>query len=158
MTDIYILQDIHYQNLGGYDPDDSWSRNSTREDVTLKGWSLERPSGDWDSVTVEFTPDLHETLYALCVSYDTGDSFGRDEGKLEVVHLFRDRNIAQENLNALGDSYYQSKGGIFDMKLDDGSVKEIYAPHMGYFESLNDVFLEPLTHKGGKISYRDLTN
>ena len=92
MKTVYVVKDIYYQNLGGYDPDDEWSRDSTSQDVYLRGWSFDRPSADYESVDLEFTPKKSDTLYALCVSYDTGDSFGRDDGQLEVVHLFRDED------------------------------------------------------------------
>ena len=158
MTDIYVLQDIQFENLGGYRPDDEWSRDSTAQHIDLKGWSLSKPGHcDYDVVTVDYTPNENDTLYALCVSYNTGDSFGTDDGRLEVVHLFRNKEVAMQNLKTLGDLYRDKKGGGFTLMLDSGESKKVYTVTLGYFESLNEVFLEPLEHAPGRrISYDDI--
>jgi hypothetical protein len=160
MTDIYVVQDINYENLGGYDPDDEWTRDSTAQYVSLVGWSEDKPDYhryDYELVAVEFEPKRQDTLYALCISYDTGDSFGCDEGKHEVVHLFRNKGVAEDNLKALGDLYSKGgdlSGGEFVLKLDNGEELKTYVPYMGYFEYLNDVYVEGLEHCSvGRVSY-----
>lgn len=105
-------------SIGGYDPEDSWSRDSTDGEVT--GAELCKHN-DFDG----FKVDGDGPFYAVVVGYTTGDTFGSDFTAC-VPFASEDREEANEWAERVNQS------GV------EGSDKT-YWPWVGYFEALRTV-------------------
>lgn len=113
----YIVPKYSTYSIGGYDPDDSWSRDST--DGSVNGAELSEHR-DYDGFEVEGSGPF----YAVVVGYMTGDTFGSDftacipfaSADKEAVNDFAERVSPQ---------------GVTD--------SDHYWPWVGYFESLRTV-------------------
>lgn len=75
------------------DPDDEWSKESTYESHSIRG--IETGPNCYE-LKVEFPVLPNTPYYLLYYNYSTGDSFGRDEGKIEFVGLYRDPTLAHK--------------------------------------------------------------
>lgn len=102
-----------------------------------------------DKFTVDFEINVGDTVYALYMIYNDGDSFGRAEGKGEVIWVFKDfqtAKIAAETWEQNADDYR------IKIVLESGKEIELHNCCAGYFERLTEVGIEPLVVNGG--SYR----
>lgn len=141
-----IEKKTYCHNLGGWDADDEWSRDSYAEDHYILGIK-EAKKGAYFDLPLE---DGEGPIYLLYAIYDTGDSFGRDEGKFEAVMLHRNLEVAQRNKKLIEEHYrkykedYSFSDGAFSLKLftDSGKEFEISVPWTGYFEVLTNVEIE----------------
>lgn len=141
-----IEKDTFCQNLGGWDADDEWSRDSYYESHTVRGIK-EVKEKDYFDLPLE---DGEGPIYLLYAIYDTGDSFGRDEGRFEAVMLHHDRSIAEENRRRILEQnrqYEQSRGHNMEdysvtLLTDSGKEFQISTPWNGYFEDLSTVEIE----------------
>lgn len=126
---MYITAIYETHNVGGYDPDDSWSRDSTDGRV-LGAKVIEHK--DYDAVA--YTGD--GPVYAVIVGYTTGNTFGHDF-RAVVVDVFGDKTDAEDladTIRRLYGNYNHSKTYTFEHK-----GKEYDADWVGYFESLQSV-------------------
>lgn len=65
-------------------------------------------------LTVPYEPEFGREYYLLYVEYSTGDSFGRDDGRLEFIGLYDDVEIAKENARRIresADKSFEAGGG-----------------------------------------------
>lgn len=145
-TGILLDFDTYTENLGGYDPNDEWSRDSSRRDNTLvSATALDQKEvlayalvhGHAPSCDVVCGADVHkgDTVFIVWAEYTTGDSFGTDHGYVELVAAFVDETKANtwaEYLQTAGDSNCL-------IELEDGSFHDFYMPWHGYFESLERI-------------------
>ena len=113
-------------NLGGFDPEDGWSRDSTEGDAWVESAWISNLDG---YNCISFVDDLvpGETVYVILAVYGTGDSFGSDGGQYEVMDASRDEVYILEKLESLK---------------EDGSYA---VPWNGYFNWLQELKLT--THK-----------
>lgn len=93
--------------------------------------------------------------YKIRVDYETGDSFGNESVSEKLDHVWKDVDIAKENLKRIKEHYqwYKSKHSRYSKKegkkpkfecdeyflyilLDDRSETRICASWCGYFERL----------------------
>jgi hypothetical protein len=138
--------DTYYENLGGYDCDDEWTRDSTAETHSITGIK-EVSNNDYHDVC---TTDGDGPFYLLYVIYDTGDSFGTDEGRFEEVLLHRDIEVAKKNKKLIETHYseYCKKNGFspdcwnLELSTDEGESVRVCPSWIGYFESLVSVEIE----------------
>lgn len=116
---VYIVPKYSTYSIGGYDPEYSWSRDST--DGHVEGAELSEHR-DYDGFEVEGSGPF----YAVVVGYSTGDTFGNDFTAC-VPFASTDR----EEANAWAERV--NPNGVRD---DD---RGYYWPWVGYFEQLRSV-------------------
>jgi hypothetical protein len=110
MTHIKILDRCYTTCEREADPDDRWSREETSSTHDIVGFCVADKYGDLE---VDFVPNEDDTYYLLAVTYSTGDSFNRHDGAIEFVHLYKDENVAYENMRRIQkhhDVYQQLNG------------------------------------------------
>ena len=86
----------HVTNLGGNDPDDRWTRDSTSST-----WSFERifqcTSGYPDVTIPEPEYDAADQFWFVYAIHSSGDSFGHDEANYKTdVGLYSSRDMADK--------------------------------------------------------------
>jgi hypothetical protein len=120
----FIRIDINstYECLGGYDENDSWSRDSSSGDAEVVGVSVadKRAYDVWETKE-EITNG--DTVYIVLAVYGTGDSFGSDGGQSEVFLVTKDEQKAKDKIKYLE--------GVTDYSV----------PWNGYFEWLQEIKL-----------------
>ena len=133
------------QNLGGWDADDEWSRDSYAEDHIILGIK-EVKNNKYFDLPLE---DGEGPIYLLYAIYSTGDSFGHDEGQFEAVMLHHNQEVAERNKALIEEHYkkYKPEAGCmeaYSLKLYTDSGKEftLSVPWTGFFESLTMVEVE----------------
>lgn len=146
-----VKTDGYIENIGGYDPDDEWSRDSTAGEtypVSLK----EVSRNSYFDLVVDAPKDTTE-FYIVYVQYKTGDSFGRDGGQLECVSLHTDKTIAEQNKDRIqqhhstdGKKFGASQYPNFSVVLltDSGKEFQVHTPWNGYFEQIDDVCVDSI--------------
>jgi hypothetical protein len=72
------------------DPDDEYARASTYETHDIQGIKLSK----YGDIEIDFEPKYDVTYFLVIVNYDTGDSFGRDNGRVSYVDLFKNEKLA----------------------------------------------------------------
>lgn len=113
----YIVPKFTTYNTGGYDPDDSWSRDST--DGSVNGAELSEHY-DYDGFEVEGSGPF----YAVVVGYMTGDTFGSD-----FTACIPFASTDKEEVNDFAER-------VNPQGVTDG---DCYCPWVGYFEQLRTV-------------------
>lgn len=78
-------------------------------------------------VHVGFEPVKDRDYYLVFGIYSSGDSFGRETGKVAFIELFEDESKAHEFVKLIG------KTSEYSVKFDDVTY---YIPWVGHFESL----------------------
>lgn len=139
-----VEKKTYCENLGGWDADDEWSRDSTHEHHDILGIKEVKKGAHFD-LPLE---DGEGPIYLLYAIYDAGDSFGRDEGQFEAVMLHHNLEVAQRNKALIEEHYKKYKPECceeaFSLKLltDSGEEFQLSVPWTGYFESLTHVEIE----------------
>lgn len=111
-------------------------------------WERER---DFRVIGVGFANNIHtlneivniapvvlegDTVWVLWVEFSTGDSFGCDSGRGEVLWVFVDEDVA----NAAADQCrIASKSTMLTFQDEDGEVIHLSNPGCGYFDRLTAV-------------------
>ena len=73
---------VSTHNVGGLDPDDVWSRDSTEGSVDVVGARLEAKDG-YDCLFTDKEVAPGATVWLVWAEYTTGDSFGSDGGNYD---------------------------------------------------------------------------
>jgi hypothetical protein len=161
-TGLMLVFEETEHNMGGYDPSDSWSRDSWDRDNTLvKVWmkdplkQLAKVLKDDECpecdvvVGTEVLPG--DKVYIVWTEYSTGDSFGNDGGQREVVAAFVDEerakkcaldctNFAEKETSA----YWDDSRYSLHVELDNGTTYKFHVPWLGYFERLEEVHVSEM--------------
>jgi hypothetical protein len=127
MTISYIKFDVaeNRYSTGGYDPKDSWSRDST--DANPQVSSAQRVGEDnHDVLGIEADIQIGQVVYLVWAQYSTGDSFGNDGGQYELLEVCLTREAAE------------------DRKEHYEGVTDFSVPWSGYFEHLDFVKVQGL--------------
>lgn len=153
MTDkvwnIKIDYSVHTENVGGYDSEDDWSRDSYEGTVYVKGFNVVGEK-DYHDFPINFDPK--NGIYLVYVVYTTGDSFGYDGGQVEFITAYDSAEKAEENAKKIRDHYNQYKANetsdySVSLKDNDGNTFQQYASWEGYFEHIDELIVEHLTYK-----------
>lgn len=80
-----------------------------------------------------------QEIYLLIMRWGSGDSFGSDTGRGEVIWAFTDRLVAAQAMME-----YRAKGSEFSIKIniENGSEVTLHNPAAGYFERLEDLYID----------------
>lgn len=134
--ELYCEYDQTSYNVGGRDPDDDWSRDSSEGDYWVTGVHISGGIRD----TVESAPGerikVGDAIHVVYVVYTTGDTFGYDGGHSSRLVATKSIEIAQAAeawAKAVNDFGSCEEGWAKGMK----SLP--YPAWVGYFERLDAV-------------------
>lgn len=140
---IRCVDDVEERDL-----EDEWDRPDTWRSTTYHGFRVVSDNAYFDDA-VDFNPKAGSYYTLVYVKYDTGDSFGRDYGRHEVVGVFdRDEDAdrvvkaIQEDIQRHQARYYEGKEPEYslDVTLSNGKTLTIHTgTWKGHFENFNDV-------------------
>lgn len=156
MTKIAFEFNSYSHSTGGYDPDDSWSRDSTSTTWTAPSQCRilnDEPRG-YISYEIDEVPDTvkrGDTIYMTWIQWSSGDSFGHDDGAHhEVIGFYQTAELAEQARTAIeadnGGFSFEPGGNRVRVPLFDGSdTREQYTGSWkGYFESLDFVEIQAM--------------
>lgn len=128
------------------DKSDDWDRDNTKTTHYIRGIQIVEEKG-YKDLEVPFEVVRDKDYYLLYVLYRTGDSFGRDEGQIELIGLYQTHEAAEKNAKAIRAHYEArrnnySSSGLLYLTTEGGNKFELYTPWIGYFESLEDIIVK----------------
>lgn len=134
------------QNGGQIGPNERYGEWSASYSNSVKDVHIDPKYPDIASIH-EFKPA--DVAFLVWVEYSTGDSFGRaDRGSVESIGLFKDEATANELVAALNKppkSKNDEDKYKFKHTTSDGQTFEYtWVPWGGYFESLEEVYCQPV--------------
>lgn len=135
MTNIKFEVDKMSWNVGGYDPDDEWSRDSYDGSVSIVGAKIVKKD-EYDVLSAKHEFSVGDVCYLVWAQYSTGDTFGRDGGQYELLEVLSTRGDAEKQKEI-----YEN---LTDRRSDVVGQAIGYVPWLGYFESLDFVRIEEL--------------
>ena len=147
-SDITVIDDT-YEEVTRSATEDQWDRDDTNTTHHISGIKLVGKN-DYTDLTVPFKVEPGKTYYLLSVIYDTGDSFGRDEGRIEFIELYTDLELAKKNQAVIEDHnkkyrkvyHYDRKTPKLVMENQVGTEIDYYPTWYGYFERLSYVSVD----------------
>ena len=96
---------------------------------------------DWGGVgyaveefETDFVVDAGDTVYVLWMTYRTGDTFGYEEGRGEVLWLFKNR-AAAEGAREIWEANACNAYSV-EFFSDTGRLVKVSSPAAGYFEDM----------------------
>ena len=137
-----VVHGDDYTVEGSWDPNDEWDRPDT--EFSYSGVDVYASTESDEAKLSSFYSDLFnvdvkpgdEVFVVLC-KYSTGDTFGNDGGRIIVMDVLTDSDKADrlvEQLSAVNVRDYSYSATI--------EGKNYYLPWSGYFEYLEDLFVE----------------
>jgi hypothetical protein len=120
------------------------SRDTVVTHHDIRGFSVSTGYSDLETLLKIKDKDY----FLLYVLYSTGDSFGRDEGRIDFVELYDDKELAHAAEKVIRECYLQSNrgrnhSGMVSIPMADGKKREIYiAGFNDYFGGVDDVRVE----------------
>ena len=106
---IKVLSSCCTTNLGGHNPNNKWSRNSTSSDWSVHGIEEVTSKNAYYDIETEFDLEKEVEYYLVYAVYTTGDSFGYDKhGSIEYIGIYKDSRIADENC-ARNQNHYKNQ-------------------------------------------------
>jgi hypothetical protein len=133
--------------------EDQWDRDDTAtyhyiDEIEIVG------DDDYNDLVVPFKVNPNESYYLLSVVYSTGDSFGRDDGRIEHIELYSDKKLAEANATAIEEHYKNHKQNYFSndkveliITNQSGKKYACYCSWMGYFEYIQEATVTGVTVK-----------
>lgn len=139
--------------------DDKWDGEDTYQSHEIHGYSVstDEERYGWDFILNE--DPKGKDLFVVAAFYDTGDSFHREENRLDLVHLATSFADAQTILKVLEADYkeYIENNESWAYKpltiiLPSGATIELYTgTWKGYFERLREL---RIVNVGGGMSIK----
>lgn len=147
MENLFIVyNEIYTDNEFSSERYGSWYSN---KEVTLKYATTKRPAEDsmfmnYEAVTWidKEDPENGDTIIVVYAIYESGDSFGRSEGNLELIVATKSMEVANKWKKAVEESEFTG-----EIKIEhDGKTITLDTPWNGYFERFTyaDVEILPL--------------
>lgn len=129
--EVYVKYWDERWNEGGYDPEDSWSRDSYGGDYWTTGVTL--TPGAHDSYETNEEIAVGDTVYVVSVTYGDGDTFGSDGGYGQIVYVGKDKELAEKIEKWCGSASYGDKAP---------HNNDFYPYWLGYFNWVQHVDLK----------------
>lgn len=129
-------------NLGGYDADDPWSRDSTRSDYTVTGAKIAGSKSRYGACPISDC-EVGDKIYVIWADYQTGDTFGSDSA-IEFLAAFKSEAKARRCFDKANHKTKDS-GWDIQVELDDGTQYTVHIPWLGYFEHLEELHMTEVT-------------
>lgn len=145
--DIEILDDAYGGWIEYPDYDNQWDEGHSFVNHNIRGFRIVKKN-DYHDLTVDFPPKKNKVYYLLYITYDTGSSFGIEDGEIAFVDLYQKRSSAQENEKRLLNHYRNSKDE-YSTKLiaENGKEYDYSVPGTGYFDKNVSVSIEQIELK-----------
>lgn len=100
-------------------------------------------------------PDGTTEVFVVYMIYDTGDSFGRADGKISIIHC----TASEEAADRLAKQITENSDAYTIKFVDDfGRDISLYNAGAGYFESISYVGIEQFSVGSGKSKNRYYVN
>lgn len=130
------------------DQDDEWDNGDTYEVHQFLGFEVVQ-EGKYYDLEVPFEVVEDRPYYLVIATYSTGSTFGREDGKVDFVWLFEDREPAKKvarELELAEQPGYDDSKSRWSVELDVGLERPLVysVPWWGYFEQLTDVEVRSL--------------
>lgn len=100
--------------------------------TSLKAW--QGLGYDVEEFETDFDVAAGDTVYVLWMTYRTGDTFGYEKGRGEVLWLFKDRKTA-EIAKAVWE-VHACDAYTVHFESDSGETVQVSSPAAGYFEDI----------------------
>lgn len=148
-TEIVIVDDCY----GGYsrypDEDSQYDSGTQFTEHCIRGFKIANKH-EYRDLVVSFVPKKNKPYYLVYAIYDTGDSFGRDDGKIVFFDLFDNIEVAEANEKILNGITKDKVGCCGSVIIFDNEFKpyKTSVPWTGYFECLQDVYVETVYLEG----------
>lgn len=143
MSHLYVK--IDSQCTHSYYEDREWGSWEETWFNTFGGVSLDKERYFYpESVPIDFEVAKEDIVYIVWAEYSSGNSFGSgDRNHTDVIHIFKDKDLAWDAYRILegsdGEGY--SKWTV-KFKSDSGKEISYCRPWIGYFESLDSIYVE----------------
>ena len=157
MTVVRVVAETRSWQTRQRDESDSWDRGDTAGEVDNVFAEIVPEAGDnryySHDLIKEFEVEVKpgDTVYAVVVDYESGDTFGRSGGYAQVMDVFltmpEAEGLYRECVSHM-ENYKQTRiyGGL------EYGGQNYYVAWVGYFESVNDIEVWALTVRGGVTS------
>ena len=119
-------------------PEDDWDRGDTAAHISIHSIEV---ADRYHDIDVPFDVEPEVVYYLVWANYNTGDSFGHDDNRVEFIDLFKTEKLAEE----CADIARASGGYNYIFTRENGRRCTQSIPWNGYFESLNDINVEAVT-------------
>lgn len=130
---------VHYDDVAIVDEaaTEQYGQWKREREFSIHGVGF-KPSLQTRNETISIAPAVvaGDTVWVLWVEYSTGDSFGSDSGRGEVMWVFVDEDVAN---NAADQCRIAADSTSLTFQDEDGEVIHLSNPAHGYFERLTDV-------------------
>lgn len=127
---------------------DPWDRPDSWRDTVYHGFYVVGVN-DYHDDSVDFEPEVGAHYTLVYVNYDTGDSFGRDHGRHELVGMFNNDDDADRVVKAIRADMARHRERhrrgeeteySLEVTLSNGKTLTVHSgTWKGYFEQFNDV-------------------
>lgn len=146
---------------------DEFCTHSSRESGRWGSWSESYSSTVTDAYRVEdsdtvpydsetfLIPDDATEVFVVYMIYSTGDSFGRAEGKIDIMHCTASEEAADRLARQVTENPDE-----YSIKFTDDFGREIsiYNRGAGYFESIDHIGVDRFSIGSGKAKRRYYIN
>ena len=149
MTKINIIDDMYGDVYG----------DRTYTNHSIKGIEISKNNYCEFETCFDIPENSDKTYYLVYVNYDTGDSFGRDEGKISFIDLYETFSKAEDTAKRIRVHYNTNKELYVDEKYsltviaENGKEYNICPSWMGCFERLNYIVVLPVTLETKNMRY-----
>lgn len=135
------------------DPNDRWDRPNTRTElIGLSARIVDLPVDTQyfysQSLVCDLDVEPGGTVYVVVLRYGTGDTFGNDDGRVEIADAFIDRQTAEalvSEYEKTAPDWRQERTKRTNVPAFDFNGREYWVPWCGYFETFESVSVEELT-------------
>lgn len=141
LTYIKVIKEVNYYTIQEPDPNDSWDRGESGENHYIRGIQIVSEK-DYHDLVVNFPIQKNETYFLVLVNYNTGNSFGRTNGKVEFIDLFKTEGKARQLAEKIAEDQRhkndQDYNHSFSYSREDGTTAQCGTyTWTGYFERFN---------------------
>ena len=131
---IKVQETVLSKNLGGYDPNESYSVDSSESTHYIDGISIVD-----DAYFGHFKTDINvvpnKPYMLLYVIYDSGDSFSTHSGLHEYISLHENPDIIADNISKINASYETRVDNYsVELSFDNGKKFKQSCSWVGHFE------------------------
>lgn len=143
MSKINVLLDSRTYVTNPKNPNDSWDRDDTDTENSVRGIELVK-NDSYSDLAVPFEVIPGKNYWLVWAEYSTADSFGRDGGNVEIIDLFTDYEKARACAERAEKAEESPCAQSFSFRYirEDGSELQQHCPWIGYFERLEMVHTE----------------
>lgn len=117
----------------------SWEKSG---DFWVDGVYSRKNGYGYEEFDTTFKAKIGDRVYVLWIKYGTGDSFGHESGRGEIMWVFKNVKVAEAAAKAWREQtehYRENHEYSVVFEDDNGDEVKLSNPAAGYFESLESV-------------------